>query len=90
MGGSYLSDSKAPDSGFLHESLRNLCFFKKKKKKEFKYNYFPLLAQTLKTACNAGDPGSILGQEDPLEKEMAIHSSVLAWEISWTEQLGRL
>ena len=27
-----------------------------------------------------------LGQEDPLEKEMAIHSSILAWEISWTEE----
>ena len=31
-----------------------------------------------------------LGQEDPLEKEMATHSSVLAWEISWTEELGRV
>ena len=86
MGGSYLSDSKAPDSGFLHGSLRNLCFFKKKKKKEFKYNYFPLVAQTLKTVCNAGDPGSILGQEDPLEKEMAPHSSILAWRIPWIEE----
>ena len=27
-----------------------------------------------------------LGQEDPLEKEMAIHSSILAWRISWTEE----
>ena len=26
-----------------------------------------------------------MGQEDPLEKEMAIHSSILAWEIPWTE-----
>ena len=31
-----------------------------------------------------------LGQEDPLEKEMAIHSSVLAWRIPWTEKPGRL
>ena len=31
-----------------------------------------------------------LGQEDPLEKEMAIHSSILAWEIPWTEEPGRL
>ena len=31
-----------------------------------------------------------LGQEDPLEKEMAIHSSILAWEISWTEEPGGL
>ena len=31
-----------------------------------------------------------LGREDPLEKEMANHSSILAWEIPWTEELGRL
>ena len=31
-----------------------------------------------------------LGQEDPLEKGMAIHSSVLAWRIPWIEEPGRL
>ena len=31
-----------------------------------------------------------LGQEDPLEKEMATHSSVLAWRIPWSEEYGRL
>ena len=31
-----------------------------------------------------------LGQEDPLEKEMAIHSSILAWKIPWTEEPGKL
>ena len=31
-----------------------------------------------------------LGQEDPLEKEMAAHSSILAWEIPWTQEPGRL
>ena len=31
-----------------------------------------------------------LGQEDPLEKEMATHSSILAWRIPWTEELGGL
>ena len=31
-----------------------------------------------------------LGQEDPLENEMAIHSSIRAWEIPWTEEPGRL
>ena len=31
-----------------------------------------------------------LGHEDPLEKEMATHSSILAWEILWTEEPGRL
>ena len=31
-----------------------------------------------------------LGQEDPLEKEMAAHSSILAWRIPWTEEPGGL
>ena len=31
-----------------------------------------------------------LGWEDPLEKEMSTHSSILAWEITWTEEPGRL
>ena len=31
-----------------------------------------------------------LGQEDPLEKEVAAHSSTLAWKIPWTEEPGRL
>ena len=39
---------------------------------------------------NAGDAGSVPGWEDPLEKEMATHSSVLAWEIPRTEESGRL
>ena len=31
-----------------------------------------------------------LGREDPLEKEMATHSSILAWRIPWTEEPSRL
>ena len=31
-----------------------------------------------------------LGQEDPLEKEIATHSNILAWKIPWTEEPGRL
>ena len=31
-----------------------------------------------------------LGQEDPLEEEMATHSNIFAWEIPWTEEPGRL
>ena len=34
---------------------------------------------------NTGDMGLISASEDSLEKEMATHSSILAWEISWTE-----
>ena len=36
------------------------------------------------------DVGLITGLEDPLEKEMATHSSILAWRIPWTEELGEL
>ena len=36
------------------------------------------------------DPIPSLGREDPLEKELATHSSILAWRIPWTEELGRL
>ena len=42
------------------------------------------------SACNAGDTGSIPGQEDPLEKGMAIHSRILAWRIPWTDEPGGL
>ena len=44
--------------------------------------------------CNAGDLQETqvqsLGREDPLEKEMATHSSILSWEIPWTEETGGL
>ena len=38
--------------------------------------------------ANTGDTGSIAGLEDGLEKEVATHSSILAWEIQWTEEPG--
>ena len=38
----------------------------------------------------AGDLGLIPGWEDPLEKDMATHSSILTWEIPWTKVPGRL
>ena len=41
------------------------------------------------SAGDAGYTGS-LGLEDPLEEGMAIHSSILAWRIPWTEEPGRL
>ena len=50
-----------------------------------------LVAQTVKRlpAMWETQVGS-LGQEDPLKKEMATHSSILAWKIPWTEEPGRL
>ena len=50
---------------------------------------FPDSSACKESACNVGDTGdtsSSLGWEDPLEKEMAIHSSILAWEIPGTEK----
>ena len=41
------------------------------------------------SACNAGDPVRSLGWEDPLEKEMATHSSILTWRIPWTDSHGQ-
>ena len=40
--------------------------------------------------ANAGDAGSVPDLEDPLKKEMATHSSILAWNIPWTEESGGL
>ena len=40
--------------------------------------------------ANAGDMSSLPGREDPLEKEMTAHSSILAWEIPRTEEPGGL
>ena len=48
------------------------------------------MAQREDSAASAGDAGSTLGREDPLEKKMATYSSILAWKISWTEEPGRL
>jgi len=42
------------------------------------------------SACNVETQVRFLGQEDPLEKRMATHSSILAWRIPWTEESGRL
>ena len=47
---------------------------------------FPGSSDGKASASNAGDLGSILGWEDPLEKGMATHSSILAWEIPRTEE----
>ena len=49
------------------------------------------MAQTVKRLSTVQETHvRSLSQEDPLEKEMAIHSSTIAWKIPWTEELGRL
>ena len=50
-----------------------------------------LVAQTVKRLPTMRETRvQSLGREDPLEKEMATHSSTLAWKIPWTEKPGRL
>ena len=50
-----------------------------------------LLAQLLKNLLAMQETQvRSLGRDDPLEKEVATHSSILAWRISWTEDPGRL
>ena len=45
---------------------------------------FPGGSDGKESACSVEDLGLILGREDPLEKGMAIHCSILAWRIPWT------
>ena len=49
------------------------------------------MAQTVKNLPAMQETGvQYLGQEDPLDKGMATHFSILAWRIPWTEETGRL
>ena len=63
---------------YILKSVRKKCFV------------IPGGSDGKESACNAGDLVRSLGQENPLEKEIATHSSVLAWEIPGTEKPGRL
>ena len=61
--------------------------------KEFSVAYMNLafIAQLVKNLPAMQETRvQFLGWEDPLEKEMATHSSALAWKIPWTEERGRL
>ena len=51
---------------------------------------FPGGLEVKASAWNVGDPGSIPASGRSPEKEMATHSSTLAWKIPWMEELGRL
>ena len=51
---------------------------------------FPGTSDGNESACNVGDQIGSLGREDPLQKEIATHSSILAWKIPWTEELSEL
>ena len=51
---------------------------------------FPGGSDGKESACNGETQVPSLGREDPLEKGMATHSSILAWRIPWTEEPGAL
>ena len=56
-----------------------------------KLPWVSLVAQTVKSLPAVWETQvQSLGWEDPLEKEMATHSSILAWKIPWMEESGRL
>ena len=73
--------------GIRVSSLPTLSFFS--------FNFWPYLnfsgdSDGKESACNAGDPGSIPGSEDPLEKGVATHSGILAWRFPRTVEPGGL
>jgi len=51
---------------------------------------FPGVSEVKNPPANAGDSGSSPGLGRSLEEEMAPHSSIFAWQIPWTEELGGL
>ena len=56
-----------------------------------KPNWASLIAQSVKNPPAMQETWvRFLGREYPLEKDMAIHSSILAWKVPWTEEPGRL
>ena len=70
-------------------SRREFEIFEKPQRAQLTFPSGSVVKKKKKLPANAGDVGS-LGWEDPLEKEMATHSSILAWEIPQTEEPGGL
>ena len=60
------------------------------KKRAFQTEGLPQWLSGKELTCNAGDVGSVPGLGNAPEKEMATHSSILTWEIPWTEEPGGL
>ena len=70
--------------------ILNMRKMKQNEQKSIYVVGFPHSSVGKESACSVGDLGLIPGLEDPLEKEMAIHSSILACKIPWTEESGGL
>ena len=67
-------------------ALRTLATLGKADKPQFFHDWASLVAQMVKNLPAVQETVQPLGQEDPLEKEMATHYSILAWRIPWTEE----
>ena len=77
-----MSGSNCPSAPILYEYKIHMFYVHK---------WASLVAQTVKRLPAMWETWvRFLGQEDPLEKETAIHSSTLAWKIPWTEEPDRL
>ena len=82
----------------MKKGVGNWEVFKRREGKSFTFCIFPitilgasLVAQTVKNLPTMQEATvQSLHQEDPLEEEMATYSSILVWEILWTEKPGRL
>ena len=73
------------------EGVRKGLFQSEPQSSSWRVSEFPRVAERLKRLSPMRETWvQSLGQEDPLEKEMAIHSSILAWRIPWTEKPSRL
>ena len=88
---------KQTNSGVQRDCCSKKTFFKRNSHRFSKWcsgdSLFPHSSVGKSSACNAGDLSSIPRSEwveDPLEKEMATHSSILAWRVPWTEEPDRL
>ena len=77
--------------GTLFIALWKLKWEENPKKRGYMYTWVSLMAQLVKNLPAMRETRvQSLGWEDPLEKEMATHSSILAWRIQWTEEPGGL
>ena len=96
-------NDRSLDRGWLHKWRNNnyrkqiLSVLKKSnccgrdlRKDKFQKVGFPGGSDSKESACNAGDLSSIPRREDPLEKGMATHPSIVAWRIPWMKEPGEL
>ena len=75
-------------------SLSDLLVFSKRRTSAYKLSSsslsFPCGSDDKEFKCNTGDQVRSLDWGDPLEEELATHSSIRAWRIPWTQETGEL